>query len=194
MLHGILMISEEYSPSHSTLTRVSVLAKHFAREGHRVVLLSNSGRLTKENALSTLLGNLISRRFDSEGVAWFFPPVLRTGSTRGPLKALEGLLAIGSTLVFGAILLTTCKSSIDVIYSSTAQVQGFIGSLLSTALRKRLVANFGDPAFARDTGLVRRFERVLEKITLSKSDHVFAVDPVIVEYVRSVNRLNGVGA
>jgi hypothetical protein len=185
MVHGILMISEEYSPSHSTLTRVSVLAEHFAREGHRVILLSNSGRLTKGNALSTLLGNLIPHRFDIEGVTWFFPPVLRTGSTRGILKALEGLLAIGSTLVFGAILLLTCESSVDLIYSSTAQAQGFIGSFLSTALRKRLVANYGDPAFIRDTGLVRAFEKLLETVTLSKSDHVFAVDPVIVQYVET---------
>lgn len=180
----ILMISEEYSPNQPTPTRVSVLAECFARQGHKVILLSNSGRLARGNALSVLLRNLAPFAVEVGGVNWIFPPVLRTGLRRESLKVLEGLLSTLSTLAFGTILSLSYGRAIDVFYASTAQTQGFIGSFLATALRKPLVVNYGDPAFVRDTGLVRRFERVLERITLSKSDHVFAVDPVIVEYVK----------
>jgi glycosyltransferase involved in cell wall biosynthesis len=183
MVH-ILMISAEYSPDPPTLTRVSVLATYFAVQGHEVILLSNSGRLAKGNALSVLLRNLVPLRAEVGGVNWFFPPVLRTGLRRGSLKVVEGLLATLSTLAFGAILLLSYGRATEVVYASTAQTQGFIGSFLTTALRKPLVVNYGDPAFVRDTGLVRAFERVFEIITLSKSDHVFADDPVKVEFVK----------
>ena len=118
-----------------------------------------------------------------DGVTWFFPPVVRTGSAREFLKALEGLLSIASTLMFGAVFLLSRRKGLEVIYSSTAQSQGFIGSFLKTVLHLPLVVNYGDPAFVRDTGLVRKVDRVFETITMSKSHLVFAVDPVIAEYV-----------
>jgi len=182
MVH-ILMISAEYSPHQLTPTRVSTLARVFARQRHRVILMSNSGRVMKGSVISLILKNLVPMKTEVDGVTWIFPPAFRSRSARGFLKAVEGLLSIASTLIFGAIFLLPYGRSLDVIYSSTAQSQGLIGSFLRVLLHRPLVVNYGDPAFARDTSLVKRIDRLLETITISKSDLVFAVDPVIGEYV-----------
>jgi glycosyltransferase involved in cell wall biosynthesis len=154
----------------------------FARQGHEVILLSNSGRLVK-GPLSSLLKNLVPMKAEDEQVTWLFPPVVRTGSARGLLKAIEGFVSIASTLVFGIIFLLPRERTIQMIYSSTAQSQGLIGSLLKTILHRPLVVNYGDPAFVRDTGIVRSFEKLFETIALPKSDLVVTTDPVVAQYV-----------
>jgi glycosyltransferase involved in cell wall biosynthesis len=181
MVH-ILMISAEFSPHQPTPTRVSTLAKIFARQGHKVILLSNSGRLVK-GPVSSLLKNLVPMKAEDDQVTWLFPPVVRSGSARSLLKAMEGFLSIASTLMFSIIFLLPGKKNIQVIYSSTAQSQGLIGSLLKTILHRPLVVNYGDPAFVRDTGIVRSVEKLFEIIALSKSDLVVTTDPVIADYV-----------
>jgi glycosyltransferase involved in cell wall biosynthesis len=180
----MLMISAEFSPNPPTPTRVSTLAKIFAREQHSVTLLSNSGRLVKGGLASSLLKNLLPTKSNIDGVTWLFPPAVRTSSDKGLVKALEGLLSIASTLMFGLLLLLCEVTRPDIIYSSTAQSQGLIGSFLKTVLRRPLVVNYGDPAFVRDRGIVRRIERFFEIVTFSKADLVFATDPVVVEFVR----------
>jgi glycosyltransferase involved in cell wall biosynthesis len=182
MVH-ILMISAEFSPNQPTPTRVSTLAKVFARQGHRVIILSNSGQTVKGSAMSSLLRNLVPMKAEVDGVSWIFPPVVRSSSTRGFFKALEGLLSIASTLMFGTLFLLPYEGTIDVVYSSTAQSQGIIGDLLKIILHRPLVVNYGDPAFARDTGMVRIVDGLLETIALSKSSIVIATDPVVAEYV-----------
>jgi glycosyltransferase involved in cell wall biosynthesis len=180
----ILMISAEFSPNPPTPTRVSTLAKMFAREKHSVTLLSNSGRLVKGGLASSLLKNLLPTKTNIDGVTWLFPPAVRTSSDKGLVKALEGLLSIASTLMFGLLFLLCEGTRPDIIYSSTAQSQGLIGSFMMTVLGRPLVVNYGDPAFVRDTGIVRRIERFFEIVTFSKADLVFATDPVIVGFVR----------
>jgi glycosyltransferase involved in cell wall biosynthesis len=180
----ILMISAEFSPNPPAPTRVSTLAKIFARRGHSVFLLSNSGRLARGRAISSLLKNLLPAKAEIDGVTWFFPPALRTNSAKGLPNAAEGLVSMASTLMFGLLFLLCEGMRPDIIYSSTAQSQGLIGSFLMTVLGRPLVVNYGDPAFVRDTGIVRKIERFFEIVTFSKADLVFATDPVIVEFVR----------
>lgn len=182
MVH-ILMISEEFSPYQPTPTRVSTLARMIARLGHRVILLSNSGRLVEAGPLSSLLKNLMPTETCVERVTWIFPPVFRTGSARGLVRAVEGLLSVASTLVFGVLLLLPRASRVEVVYSSTAQSQGFMASLLKSFLRLPLIVNYGDPAFVRDTGMVRVVEQLFEKVTLSKANLVVATDPVVARFV-----------
>jgi glycosyltransferase involved in cell wall biosynthesis len=181
MVH-LLMISAEFSAHQPTPTRVSTLARLFARQGHTVILLSNSGRLVK-GPISSLVRNLVPTKAEVNHVTWLFPPAVRTAVARGLLRALEGFLNIASTLVFGTILLLPHRGTIQVIYSSTAQSQGLVGSFLKTILHRPLVVNYGDPAFVRDTGMVRSVERLFETITLSKSNLVVTTDPVVAEFV-----------
>jgi glycosyltransferase involved in cell wall biosynthesis len=122
-------------------------------------------------------------KVEVEGVTWLFPPMLRTRAARGFTKALEGLLAIVTALIFGSILLLPHERSLQIIYSSTAQSQGLIGTFLKAVLHRPLVVDYGDPSFVRDTGIVRRVEKVFERISISRSDLVVSVDPVIAEYV-----------
>lgn len=184
MVH-MLMISAEFSPHPrpTMRTRASILAKIFAHQGHKVVILSNAGRIAEGSPVSSLLRNLVPAKSEVDHVTWIFPPVIRTGLGRGPLKAVEGLLSIMSTLIFGFIFLLPHREKVEIIYASTAQAQGYIGACLKAIMKRPLAVNYGDPAFARDKGVVRAFGKLLETVTFRKSDMVFALDPVIAEYV-----------
>jgi glycosyltransferase involved in cell wall biosynthesis len=186
MVH-ILMISAEYSPHPPVPTRVTTLARIFARQGHRVILLSNSGRLVKDGLLSSLVKNLVPTKTEVDGVTWLFAPVIRSSTARGFLKGLEGFLSAVSVLLFG-ILLLPIEANVDAIYSSTAQSQGLVASFLKAVLDRPLVVNYGDPAFVRDSGIIRRVERLFEKIAISRSNLVVATDPVVAKWVSNEYR------
>jgi glycosyltransferase involved in cell wall biosynthesis len=75
---------------------------------------------------------------------------------------------------------------IDAVYSSTAQSQGLIASILSAIWHVPLIVDYGDPSFVRDAGLVRKIGTLLENISLNRSDAVISSDPVISRYAYSI--------
>ena len=177
------MISSEFSPFQSKPSGSTMLARILTRQGHKVILLNDSGHVENGRPLCSLLKNLVPVKVVVDGITWVFPPVLRSSLARGFLKVLQAVFSIVSTSLFGTILLLSSRGAIDVIHSSTAQSHGLVGSFLKTVFHRPLVVNYGDPAFVRDVGVVREFQRLLEIATFSKSDLVLANDPVIADWV-----------
>ena len=160
-----------------------MVARTLTRQGHKVIVLNDSGHVENGRPLCSLLKNLVPMKVVVDGITWIFPPVFRSNLARGFLQVLQAVFSIMSTSLFGTIFLLSSRETIDVINSSTAQSHGLVGSFLKIILHRPLVVNYGDPAFVRDVGIVRDFQRLLEITTFSKSDLVLANDPVIADWV-----------
>jgi glycosyltransferase involved in cell wall biosynthesis len=179
---GILMISAESSPHQSKPSGTTMLARTLAGQGHRVVLLSDSGSAEK-NGHAAILSRLLPAKLEVNHITWVFPPVFRTRFASGWLKVLQAVVSILSTFTFGIVFLLPDMRTVEVVYASTVESHGFIGVLLKAVFSRPLVVSYGDPSFVRDVGVVRSIQRVFERITLARSDLVLANDPVIAEWV-----------
>lgn len=162
-------------------TRVSRIARILGRRGHRIFLLCNAGHATG-SCVDSLFPDLIVR----EGVTWIFPPALRFSSVGVFLKVVQSFWNAVSSCISAMVFLGLRGLRIDAVYSSTAQSQGLIASVLSAIWHVPLIVDYGDPSFVRDAGLVRKISLLLENISLNRSDAVISSDPVISKYAYSI--------
>jgi len=178
---NLLLVSAETSPDDPMPTRVSRIARILGRRGHRIFLLCNAGHAT-----GSCVGSLFPDVIVREGVTWIFPPTFRLPSVSGFLKVMQSFWNAVSSCISAMVFLGLRGLRVDAVYSSTAQSQGLIATVLSAIWHVPLIVDYGDPSFARDAGLVRKIGLLLEKISLNRSDAVISSDPVISKYAYSI--------
>jgi len=135
--------------------------------------------------MASFVQNFLPKMVIANSVVWMFPPALRLPIATGFVKILRSVFNIVSSLLFVIVLLRLRALRVEAVYSSTAQSQGLIASVLCAIWRIPLIVDYGDPSFARDTGILRKIGSLLESISLNRSDAVISSDPVTSRYVYS---------
>jgi len=177
------MISAEFL-DYTMPTRTIELAEGIVKHGYQVTLLCNGGRFSKAS-ISSLFLNIVPAKVVKNGVTWLFPPAVHLPSGKGLLRPVLGALNIVLTLAFATLLLCLRAIDVDILCASSAHSQGVIASALKALFHKELVTDYGDPTFARETGLMMQVSLFLERISIARSDVVVSTDPVISKYILS---------
>ncbi|HUK74603.1 MAG TPA: glycosyltransferase family 4 protein [Nitrososphaerales archaeon] len=154
------------------------LARKLSERGQRLLVYCPIG--THEgNPLRDFVANLRPRKISQGTTTYLFPPLLVTPSSVGTIP----------TLVFGTLFillyLWATRLKVSAQYCTTTLV-GTVSTVVRKVLGIPLVANYGDPDFARETGLARRAFGFCENLVLGRGNAyaVVYVDENIGKYVR----------
>src|SRR2546427_1282773 len=155
------------------------LARKLVERGQKLIVFCPLG-LHAGNPLSDFLSNLRPRRIGQGKITYLFPPTIVT-----PASATTVVTLILATLF---ILLYLALTRVKVVsqYSTTILV-GAVGAVIHRVKKIPMVANYGDPDFAREKGLSRRAFKFCEDLVMSRR-HTYSmiyVDEVIGRYIRS---------
>ena len=132
------------------------------------------------NPFKDFVTNLFPKRTVSGNTVYLFPPVIVS-----PASATTAItLAMGALFVQVYIALTRVRIAAQ--YSTTVLV-GSVGAILRRRMKIPLVANYGDPDFAREHGLAGKAFKFCENLVLARGDAyaVVYVDEVIGDYLES---------
>ena len=153
------------------------LARKLAEKGQRLLVYCPLGT-HKGNPLQDFVANLKPRRYSRGNTTYLFPPLLVTPTSVGTV----------STLVFGTIFillyLTVTRLKVSAQYCTTTLV-GSVSAVIRMRLKIPLVANYGDPDFAREFGLARTGFRFCENLVMTRHNahSMVYVDEVVGKYI-----------
>ncbi len=155
------------------------LARKLAERGQKILMYCPLG--THEgNPLHDFLANLRPRRFSQGNTTYLFPPLLVSPSS----------IVTVPTLIFATcfiiLYLHLTRLKVSAQYCTTTLVAS-VGAVLRMRLKIPMVANYGDPDFARESGLARKAFRFCEDLVMSRRNarSVVYVDEVVGDYLRS---------
>jgi glycosyltransferase involved in cell wall biosynthesis len=159
------------------------LARAISSKGQRIIVYSPLGRHVG-SPLRDFLANIRPKRMVEGNTTYLFPPVLTS-----PSSVTTPVTLVMSTLFIVAYLALT-RIKVAAQYSTTMLVAS-VGAVVHSRLRIPLVANYGDPDFARETGAARRAFGFCEGLVMGKRNSyaVVYVDEVIGRYVRQKYRV-----
>jgi len=154
------------------------LARAISSKGQRVLVYSPLGRHVG-NPLQDFFANIRPKRMVDGNTTYLFPPVIAS-----PSSVTTPVTLVMSTLFVIAYLALT-RIKVAAQYSTTMLVAA-VGAVVRSRLKIPLVANYGDPDFARETGAARRAFGFCEDLVMAKGNSyaVVYVDEVIGRYVR----------
>jgi len=147
-------------------------------QGQRIIMYSPLGRHVG-NPFRDFLANIRPKRVVEGNITYLFPPVLTS-----PSSATTPLTLVMSTLFIIAYL-WLARVKVAAQYSTTMLVAS-VGAVVHSSLGAPLVANYGDPDFAREKGAARRAFGFCEDLVMARDNSyaVIYVDEVIGKYVR----------
>lgn len=159
------------------------LARAISSKGQRIIVYSPLGRHVG-NPLEDFLANIRPKRIVEGNTTYLFPPVLAS-----PSSVTTPVTLVMSTLFIIAYLAVT-RIKVAAQYSTTILVAS-VGAVVRSKLKTPLVANYGDPDFARETGAARRAFGFCEGLVMAKGNSyaIVYVDEVIGRYVRQKYRV-----
>jgi glycosyltransferase involved in cell wall biosynthesis len=154
------------------------LARKLSEKGQKLLVYCPIGRHVG-NPFRDFVTNLFPKKTASGNTVYLFPPLIVS-----PASATTPM-----TLVMGAffilVYLTLTRIQVAAQYSTTMLVAS-VGAVIWSRKKIPMVANYGDPDFARERGLARRAFGFCENLVLSRetAHAVVYVDEVIGDYVR----------
>ena len=154
------------------------LTRALARKGVKLIVYCPLGRVAGK-PLNDFFSNLRPRRYTEEKIVYLFPPLLR----------IPGRLGTGLSLVIGTLFLaafvTLTRTKITAQYSTTILVAA-VGAVVRKWFNIPLVANYGDPDYARESGASRLVLKFCEDLVLTRKNTscVVTADEAISDYVR----------
>jgi len=154
------------------------LARKLSEKGQKLLVYCPIGRHVG-SPFRDFLTNLLPKRVVRGNTVYLFPPVIVS-----PASATTALtLAMGAFFILAYLSLTRVKIAAQ--YSTTMLVAS-VGAVVRMRKKIPLVANYGDPDFARERGLSRKAFRFCENLVLARRNAyaVIYVDEVIGEYLQ----------
>lgn len=155
------------------------LARKLGEFGQKMIVFCPLGRRVG-NPLTDFLVNLFPKRTVNGNVVYLFPPVLVS-----PASGTTPITLLMAT-AFITVYLSVSRMKVVAQYCTTVLV-GCCGAFLKSAKGIPLVANYGDPDFAREKGLAKIAFSFCETfvLTRNRSYAVIYVDEVIGRYLQS---------
>jgi glycosyltransferase involved in cell wall biosynthesis len=153
------------------------LARKLSEKGQKLLVYCPIGRHVG-NPFRDFVTNLFPRRTVSGNTVYLFPPVIVSpASITTPLTLIMGTLFI-------LIYLTMTRLKVAAQYSTTILV-GSVGAVIRMRKKINLVANYGDPDFAREHGLARKAFKFCEDLVMTKRNAhaIVYVDEVVGRYI-----------
>ena len=154
------------------------LARKLSEKGQKLLVYCPIGRHVG-NPIRDFATNLFPKRTVDGNTVYLFPPVIVS-----PASATTPLTLIMGTLFILAYLALT-RIKVAAQYSTTILV-GSVGAVVRMRNKIPLVANYGDPDFAREHGLARKAFKVCEDLVMTRGN-VYAmvyVDEVVGKYIK----------
>lgn len=154
------------------------LARTLAEKGQKLLVYCPLG--THEGSpIRDFLANLRPRRYTRGNASYLFPPLLVTPTSVGTVL----------TLILGALFillyLNVTRLKVSAQYCTTTLV-GSVSAVVRMRKKVPLVANYGDPDFAREFGLARKAFRFCEDLVMTRrnASSMVYVDEVVGKYIR----------
>ena len=153
------------------------LARKLAERGQKLLVYCPLGT-HQGNPLRDFFNNLRPRRYSRGNTTYLFPPLLVTPTSVGTAPTL----VLGTLFILVYLSVTGLKVSAQ--YCTTMLV-GSVSAVIRMRLKIPLVANYGDPDFAREFGLARKAFRFCEDLVMTRQNAyaVVYVDEVVGKYV-----------
>ena len=154
------------------------LARTLIERGQKLMVFCPLG-LHAGSPFSDFLSNLRPRRIMQGKTVYLFPPTIVS-----PASATTVVTLILATL-FLLLYLALARVKVVSLYSTTI-LAGSVGAVICRVKKIPMVANYGDPDFAREKGLSRRAFKFCEDLVMSRN-HTYSmiyVDEVIGRYIR----------
>lgn len=154
------------------------LARKLSEKGQKLLVYCPLGRHVG-SPFRDFLTNLFPKRVTSGNTVYLFPPVIVS-----PASATTALTLVMGTLFILAYL-SLSRIRVAAQYSTTMLVAS-VSAVVRIRKKIPLVANYGDPDFARERGLSLRAFRFCENLVLTRRNahSIVYVDEVIGEYLR----------
>ncbi len=153
------------------------LARKLSEKGQRLLVYCPIGRHVG-SPFRDFVTNLFPRRTVSGNTVYLFPPVIVSpASVTTPLT-----LVMGTLFILAYLTLTRIKVAAQ--YSTTILV-GSVAAVVRMRRKIPLVANYGDPDFAREFGLARKGFKFCEDLVMTRrsADAMVYVDEVVGKYI-----------
>lgn len=175
----LVLEAQTASPRHQ-------LAKKLGEMGQRTLVYCPLGT-RRGIPIRDFLSNLWPRKYSDGNITYLFPPLVVSPTSIGTVPNL-----ITGT-IFIILFLAITRMKISAQYSTTTLV-GSVGAVVKMLLKIPLVANYGDPDFARESGLARRAFRFCENLMMATGNAfaVVYVDEVVGKYVKENFRVKRV--
>ena len=154
------------------------LARKLAENGQKLLVYCPIGRHVG-NPLRDFVTNLVPKKTVSGNTVYLFPPVIVSpASVTTPLT-----LIMGTCFILAYLTLTRIKVAAQ--YGTTILVAS-VGAVVRTTKKIPLVANYGDPDFAREFGLARKAFKFCEDLVMTRRNAyaMIYVDEVVGKYIR----------
>jgi glycosyltransferase involved in cell wall biosynthesis len=155
------------------------LARKLAEKGQRLLVYCPIGRHIG-SPIQDFVANLRPKQVRDGNMVYLFPPlIVSPASITTPLTLIMGTLFI-------LTYLTLTRIRVAAQYSTTILVAS-VGAVIRGRLKIPLVANYGDPDFAREFGLARKAFRFCEDLVMTrrKAYAMVYVDEVVGKYIRT---------
>lgn len=168
----LVVESQTASPRHH-------LARKLSEKGQKLLVYCPLGT-HRGNPFQDFLTNLRPRRTVKGNITYLFPPLLVSPTSVGTVLTL----VLGTLFILLYLRVTRLKVSAQ--YCTTILV-GSVSAVVRMVLKIPLVANYGDPDFAREFGLARRAFGFCEDLVMTRRNAyaIVYVDEVVGSYVRS---------
>jgi glycosyltransferase involved in cell wall biosynthesis len=154
------------------------LARKLSERGQKLLVYCPIGRHVG-NPFRDFVTNLRPKKIVNGNTVYLFPPlIVSPASVTTPLT-----LVMGTLFILAYLSLTRIKIAAQ--YSTTILV-GSVGAIVRMRKKIPLVANYGDPDFARESGLARKAFKVCEDLVMTRRN-VYAmvyVDEVVGKYIK----------
>lgn len=161
----------------------SHLARKLSEKGQKLLVYCPIGRHVG-NPLRDFFINLRPKKMVNGNTVYLFPPVIVSpASLTTPLTLVMGTLFI-------LVYLTLTRLRVAAQYSTTMLVAS-VGAVLRTTKGIPLVANYGDPDYAREFGAARRAFGFCEALVMARRNAyaIVYVDEVVGDYIRGKFRV-----
>src|SRR6267143_2920489 len=154
------------------------LARKLSEKGQKLLVYCPIGRHVG-NPFRDFVTNLIPKKIVSGHTVYLFPPVIvNPASATTPLSLMMGTLFI-------LVYLTLTRTKVAAQYSTTILVAS-VGAVVKIWMKIPLIANYGDPDFARERGLARKAFKFCEDLVMTKRNAyaMIYVDEVVGKYIK----------
>ena len=154
------------------------LARKLSERGQKLLVYSPIGRHVG-SPIRDFLTSLRPKRVSNGNTVYLFPPVIVSpSSVTTPIT-----LVMGTMFLLAYITLTRTK--VVAQYSTTILVAS-VGAAVGRLKRIPQVANYGDPDFARESGLARRAFKFCENLVMTgrRTYAMVYVDEVVGDYIK----------
>jgi glycosyltransferase involved in cell wall biosynthesis len=154
------------------------LARKLSEKGQKLLVYCPIGRHVG-NPFRDFVTNLFPKKTISGNMVYLFPPlIVSPASVTTPLT-----LIMGTFFILTYLMLTRIKVAAQ--YSTTILV-GSVAAVVKMRKKIPLVANYGDPDFARERGLARKGFKFCEDLVMTRRNAhaMIYVDEVVGQYIK----------